>query len=400
MKIKSQDYNKLVLLDNAVSLARVERLRAAMKDGGMEAVLVTDNANKYFLTGRVFTGQIYVPRSGEVIYFIRRPLKLEGDGVVYVHKPEQIAETLGFNMPQSLGLELDITSYSTVERLKKVFAGAEIKNVSPLLRQVRAVKDDAALELLRMSGKKQVYVYSRIPRLYKEGMSDIELQIEIERASRLEGCLGQFRISGDSMELYMGNVLAGENSDNPSPYDFAMGGAGMDPSLPVGADGTLIKNGMTVMVDMNGDYTGYMTDMTRIYCVGAVENLPEQVRKAHECSIRIHRELVKMLVPGTEAKALWQRAEEIAREEGLHEYFMGHRQKAGFLGHGVGIEINELPVIAPRSRDVISAGNAVALEPKFVIPGAGAVGIESTYFVHSDHVENLTPAPEAIIPFD
>ena len=114
----------------------------------------------------------------------------------------------------------------------------------------------------------------------------------------------------------------------------------------------------------------------------------------------IHRELVKMLVPGTEAKALWQRAEEIAREEGLHEYFMGHRQKAGFLGHGVGIEINELPVIAPRSRDIISVGNAVALEPKFVIPGAGAVGIESTYFVHSDHVENLTDAPETIIPFD
>ncbi|MDE6582201.1 MAG: Xaa-Pro peptidase family protein [Duncaniella sp.] len=400
MKIKSQDYNKLVLLDNAVSQARVERLRSAMQDAGMEALLVTDNANKYFLTGRVFTGQVYVPLSGEVIYFIRRPLKLEGDGVVYVHKPEQIAETLGLNMPQSLGLELDISAYSTVERLKKVFTGAEIKNASPLLRQVRAVKDDTALELLRMSGKKQVYVYSRIPRLYKEGMSDIELQIEIERASRLEGCLGQFRISGDSMELYMGNVLAGDNSDNPSPYDFAMGGSGMDPSLPVGADGTLIKNGMTVMVDMNGDYTGYMTDMTRIYCVGPVENLPGQVRKAHECSIRIHRELVKMLVPGTEAKALWQRAEEIAREEGLHEYFMGHRQKAGFLGHGVGIEINELPVIAPRSRDIIAAGNTVALEPKFVIPGAGAVGIESTYFVHPDHVENLTPAPEAIIPFD
>lgn len=400
MKINAQDYDKLVLLDEAVNRARVERVRSAMRTAGMDAILVTDNANKYFLTGRVFTGQVYIPAEGEVIYFIRRPIKLSGDGVVYIHKPEQIAESLSLNMPLTVGLELDITAYSTIERLKKVFAGAEIRNASTLLRQVRAVKDDAALELLRMSGRKQVYVYSRIPRLYKEGMSDIELQIEIERASRLEGCLGQFRISGDSMELYMGNVLAGDNSDNPSPYDFAMGGAGIDPSLPVGADGTLLKSGMTVMVDMNGDYTGYMTDMTRVYCMGPVENLPALVRKAHDCSIRIHRELVKMLVPGTEAKALWQRAEEIAREESLHDYFMGHRQKAGFMGHGVGIEINELPVIAPRSRDIIAAGNAVALEPKFVIPGAGAVGIESTYFVHPDHVENLTPAPEDITPFD
>lgn len=400
MKIKAQDYNKLVLLDDDVSHSRIETLRGAVRAAGLDALLVTDNANKYFITGRVFTGYIYISVTGEVIYFIRRPLKLEGDGVVYIHKPEQIAESIGLNMPLTLGLELDITAYNTVERLKKIFSGTEVHNASPLLRQVRAVKDAAALELLRMSGRKQVYVYSRIPRLFTEGMSDIELQIEIERTSRLEGCLGQFRISGDSMELYMGNVLAGDNSDNPSPYDFAMGGAGMDPSLPVGADGTILKSGMTVMVDMNGDYTGYMTDMTRVYCIGETDHLPETVRKAHDCSIRIHRELVKMLVPGTEAKALWQRAEEIVREEGLHDYFMGHSQKAGFLGHGVGIEINELPVIAPRSRDIIAAGNAIALEPKFVIPGAGAVGIESTYFVHHDHVENLTPAPEAIIPFD
>ena len=79
---------------------------------------------------------------------------------------------------------------------------------------------------------------------------------------------------------------------------------------------------------------------------------------------------------------------------------MGHRQHAGFIGHGVGIEINELPVIAPRSRDIIREHNVIALEPKFVIPDTGAVGIENTYIVHSDHVECITPAPEEIIYFD
>ncbi|WP_438502874.1 hypothetical protein, partial [Bacillus pumilus] len=81
------------------------------------------------------------------------------------------------------------------------------------------------------------------PHLYQPGMNDLELQVEIEKLSRLEGCLGQFRISGDSMELYMGNVLVGDNADFPSPYDFAMGGQGMDPSLPVGANGNTIKPG-------------------------------------------------------------------------------------------------------------------------------------------------------------
>ncbi len=404
MKLSTETNRKtseaLCLLSEDTCRGRVGEIRAAMDRAGVSAILVTDNANKYFLTGRVFTGQIYIPLKGEVIYFVRRPLKLTGDGVVYVRKPEEISLTIGLNMPGVIGLELDITAYSTVERLRKIFPEAEMKNISPMLREVRAVKDKEAHDLLKLSGEKQVYVYSRIPRLYKEGMSDIELQIEIERVSRLQGCLGQFRISGDSMELYMGNVLAGDNADTPSPYDFAMGGAGIDPSLPVGADGTILKPGMTVMVDMNGDYTGYMTDMTRVYCVGQVESLHPLLRKAHDCSIRIHRELVDMLRPGTEAKELWRKAEEIAAAEGLHDYFMGHRQKAGFLGHGVGIEINELPVIAPRSRDIIKEGNVVALEPKFVIPGHGAVGIESTYFVHADGVENLTPAPEEIIPFE
>lgn len=145
-------------------------------------------------------------------------------------------------------------------------------------------------------------------------MSDYDLQVEIENVSRREGCLGQFRISGDSMELYMGNILAGDNADAPSPYDFAMGGAGMDPSLPVGANGTLIKPGTTVMVDINGNYNGYMTDMTRVFALGDIDPL---AKRAHQCSIDIHRALCDMMRPGTEAKSLWNKADEIVEAAGL-----------------------------------------------------------------------------------
>ena len=192
----------------------------------------------------------------------------------------------------------------------------------------------------------------------------------------------------------MGNILAGDNADAPSPYDFAMGGAGMDPSLPVGANGTLITPGMTVMVDVNGNYNGYMTDMTRVFSLGDIDPL---ATKANQCSIDIHHALCEMMRPGTAAKALWEKAEEIVEAAGLKAYYMGHRQHAGFIGHGVGIEINELPVIAPRSRDILQENNVIALEPKFVIPHTGAVGIENTYIVHADSVECITTAPEEII---
>ncbi len=386
-----------MLLDREEFGRRLDKIRAAMALSGQGGLLISDNANKYYLTGRVYAGYAYIPLKGEPVFFVRRPVELEGDGVVYIRKPEDMALTIGLNAPEKLGMETDTVSYSMIKRLAAIFPGSEIADASALMRRVRSVKTDREIEMLRRSGTKHVHVYSRIPHLYRPGMSDIELQVEIERLSRLEGCLGQFRISGDSMELYMGNILVGENADAPSPYDFAMGGAGLDPSLPVGADGTIITPGTTVMVDMNGNYDGYMTDMTRVYALGDIDPLAE---KAHRCSIEIHRALCDMMRPGTEAKEMWHRAEQIVDEAGLKAYYMGHRQHAGFIGHGVGIEINELPVIAPRSRDLIEEGNVLALEPKFVIPHVGAVGIENTYVVGHDGVECLTPAPEEIVKLD
>ncbi len=384
---------EILLLQSEEQALRLEKVRGIMNEKKIDALLISDNANKYYLTGRVFSGYIYLPLKGEPIYFVKRPVTMKGDGVVSIRKPEQIAESIGMVPPATIGLELATASYSKVERLLRIFPQSELADASMVMSAARAVKTAEELEKIRISGIKQDHVYRKIPTLYREGMTDVELQVEIERESRLEGCLGQFRINGDDMELYMGNILVGDNADVPTPYDFAMGGEGMDPSLPVGCNGTVIKPGNSVMVDVNGNYTGYMTDMTRTYYV---EEIGDLARKAHECSIAICRRLAELGRPGTEAKALYEEAEKMAREAGLHEYFMGHRQKAGFVGHGVGIEINELPVIAPRSRDILQENNVIALEPKFVIPKTGAVGIENTYVVTPDGLKPLTNTPEGL----
>lgn len=387
--------NNLILLPPDESDLRLQKLRQTMQAAGADALLVSDNANIYYLTGRVFTGYIYIPLSGTVQYFVRRPVGLDHATAQYIRKPEDIPALLISTVPSNIALELDSACYSLVQRLSRLFPDASLVNGSAILRQCRAVKTRYEIEQISVSGVKQQRVYKLIPHLYRPGMTDIELQIEIERASRLEGCLGQFRISGSSMELYMGNIIAGPNADTPTPYDFAMGGAGQDPSLPVGSNGTAIEPGMSVMVDVNGNYTGYMTDMTRTYALGT---LHPNALKAHQCSIDICAAIQKIAVPGTKASDMFELAEKMARDNGLYDYFMGHRQKAGFVGHGLGIEINELPVIAPRSRDTLQEGNVFALEPKFVIPGTGAVGIENTYVVRADAPALcLTDAPVDIV---
>ncbi len=384
---------QLQLLSHDESQRRLLKVRSQMDKSGIAAVLICDNANLYYLTGRVFAGYVWIPLKGEPVYFVKRPVEMEGDNVVSIRKPEQIPASTGIMPPEVLGLELDTVPYSMVTRLRSLFPEARLADASAVMRQARAVKTDEEVRLIGESAMHQDHVYSLVPSYFREGMRDFELQVEIERASRLDGCLGLFRVSGPSMELFMGNVLAGDNADEPSPYDFAMGGAGMDPSLPVGCNGSIIKSGTTVMVDVNGNYTGYMSDMTRTYYLGEIAQL---ARKAHQLSIDICRRLEREGTPGAEARSLYQIAEDMVTEAGLHEYFMGHRQKAGFIGHGVGIEINELPVIAPRSRDLLQVGNVIALEPKFVIPGTGAVGIENTYVVTPDGLRRLTDAPEQL----
>lgn len=377
-------------------MLRHGKVKSLMRSQGIDFALIADNATIYYLTGRVYAGYVglYADENIPTQYFVRRPVDLSGEGLAYIRKPEDIPSLLASDKVETIGLEFDCQTYSACQRLMKVFAGKNVLNVSGTIRKARSVKTSLELCFLKRSGVIHTNVYERIPSLYQEGMTDLEFQIEIERESRLKGCLGQFRISGGSMELFMANILVGDNADNPTPYDFAMGGAGQDPSLPVGANGSVLKPGVSVMVDCNGNYTGYMTDMTRVFSVGKLTNL---AYRAHQCSIDICRALEEIGKPGVEAKDLYNKAIEIAETAGLSDYFMGHKQKAGFVGHGIGIEINEAPVLAPRSKDVLEAGNVIAIEPKFVIPGVGAVGIENSYVTTNTGLECLTHAPEEII---
>lgn len=363
---------------------------------GVKSMIVALPANLFYTSSRVFSGYVYfVEGQSEPVFFVKRPVGLEGDNVVYIRKPEDIIEHIGF--VENIAMELDGLSYSEVLRLSKVFKDVKVVNGSQILRVARSVKSEYEQELIRLSGKKHSESYAELKNIYHKGISDVEFSIEAERVLRKHGSLGMFRIAGNSMEIFFGSVVAGDNADNPSPYDFAMGGEGQNSSLPVGANGTILKEGTTVMVDLGGNFTGYMTDMSRVFGVG---ELSELAYRAHEVSRQIVRKFESVAKEGVLASELYNMAYEMADSAGLLAYFMGYSQKAGFVGHGVGIEINEMPVIAPKSRDVLKSGMVVALEPKFVLPGIGAVGVENTYIIAKDRVEKVTNANEELVLFE
>ncbi|HOV72318.1 MAG TPA: M24 family metallopeptidase, partial [Dysgonamonadaceae bacterium] len=129
----------------------------------------------------------------------------------------------------------------------------------------------------------------------------------------------------------------------------------------------------------------------------AIGKVPEIAYQAHQVSIDIHNEIWETAKPGIPCAELYLWAEKRIKENQLEPYFMGTVQQAKFIGHGVGLEINEPPVLTRRSKEILQPGMTIALEPKFVLPHIGAVGIENTYIVNENGLEKITLFEEALI---
>jgi Xaa-Pro aminopeptidase len=374
-----------------------KRLQQAMHETGSGGCLLSVDVNLYYMAGRIYNGYFYLPAEGEPWFFVKRPAGLAGEQVVYIRKPEDIKDIFtgrGLKMPGKLLLEAGELPYLDYIRLLSVCCPEETGDATALIRTLRMIKTPWETEQFRISARLHARTYAEIPACYRPGMTDLDFQYEIERLMRKNGSIGIFRTFGANMDIFQGSILAGDNAGTPSPFDFALGGEGMGTFAPVGANGTTLKEGMAVMVDMAGNYTAYITDMTRTFSIG---KLPDLACHAHQVSLDIQQAVENMSRPGTPCAELYRQAARIAEKEGLSPYFMGTEQQARFVGHGIGIQINELPVLTPRSKDVLQPGMVFALEPKFVIPGVGAVGIENSFLVTDVGLEKLTCAKEEII---
>lgn len=383
-------------MENELEL-KWRRIQQAMRQEEADGCLLTMNMNLYYVSGQVFNGYFYLPAEGRPYWFVKRLTVPETNQVHVIRKPEQMPELfrdLNLAMPRKLLLEEDELSYNECIRLQHVFRAEATGNASALIRHIRMIKTPWEIEQMRISARRHEAVYREIPACYRPGMRDVELQIEIEKRMRMHGSLGYSRAFGSNMDIFMGSLLAGENAGEPSPFDFALGGKGIHASGPLGANGTLLREGTTVMADMSGNYTAYQTDMTRVFSIG---KLPDRAYRVHRVALEIQARMERTAKPGVSCAELYRDALAMAGQEGLKDCFMGTHLQAKFVGHGVGLEINELPVLTTRSKDILQPGMTFAFEPKFVLAGIGAVGIENTFLVTDSGVEKMTLLDENII---
>ena len=202
---------------------------------------------------------------------------------------------------------------------------------------------------------------------------------------------GLVRMHRFGSEMHVGGVLSGPSAAMPTWHQAVMGGSGLSPALPHGASRRRIGRGEPVAIDLCGISHGYIADETRTFVVGSLDEEADDALRATQVILKA---LEADLVPGASTEGLWQRAEELAQSLGVAEGFMGvESTKMRFIGHGVGLELDELPVLAHRMPGELKEGAVVALEPKVVLPGIGVLGEENTYYVKPGGPRVITRAP-------
>jgi len=282
-----------------------------------------------------------------------------------------------------------------VERFWARALGAELVDVSSPLRAQRSVKSPWELGRMRETAALLAGVYRELPSFLRPGMREVDLSAEIEYRMRKAGNEGSPRLRGFNQEFFMGLALAAGSSTAPSYFDGPVTGRGLSASSPLGASLAPITRDEPILLDYTAIKDGYITDLTRVAVCGRLA--PELVR-AFQVALEIQEEVARRLRPGEIPSAIWARARELAEASGLGDRFMGPPgAQARFVGHGVGMELDELPVLAPGFDAPLVSGHVLAVEPKFVLPGLGAIGIENTFAVTDAGGVRMTDLPDEVI---
>jgi len=383
---------------------RFRKLQQLMAGEDLDAVIMLQNADLYYFTGTIQSGALYVPRTGEPVYMVRKDFgraRMESGlkSIVPFSSMKDIPYILGrldYPFPARVGMELDVLPVNFFERYRKAFPAAAFSDATPLIRKVRMVKSHYEIHAMQDAAHQVDKIYRRVREVLKEGMTDIDLAAELEYVARKEGHQGFVRMRVFNGEMVYAHVFSGADSAVPAYTDTPLGGMGPNPSFGQGASWKRIERFEPVIVDFAGCCDGYLVDQTRIFALGG---LSDRLRKGYDDMVRVQERMMDLAAPGVPWGTLYDECLALALEMGYADSFMGNRgAQVSFIGHGLGVEIDEYPFIARGFADMaLENGMAFAFEPKVVFPGEGAVGVENTFYLSDDGLKKLTCSPEELV---
>ncbi|MCL5965834.1 MAG: Xaa-Pro peptidase family protein [Deltaproteobacteria bacterium] len=382
---------------------RLADLRRKLAEAGVDAALIIQNADLFYYTGSIQQGILFVPAAGDPVYFVRRVYEraVEEAGVDRIERirsSKDIPHLLsgrGVKL-STLGFEMDVLPVLAFNRYASLFEGVRPVDISAIVRESRAVKGPSEIEALRACGRRLARLLALARDIIRPGMTETELCGFLQGRAIAGGHTTITRMRAWNQEVGLGCVISGPDSAVPSYADFPTAGRGSCPYVPVGAGTRAFRENEPILVDTMWAQDGYLVDMARTYAIGT---LPAKLEEAHGAAVRVLRAIEDAIRPGAVAGDLYEIGVATASRTPFVAHFMGAPgYNVNFIGHGLGIEVDEIPFVARESRTVLAPGMVLALEPKFVFPGEGAVGLENGYLVTGDGFEKLTPLADEVIP--
>lgn len=384
--------------------SRMTRFRRRMDDACPEWELAAlfGRVNQYYFTGTMQDGVLLIPREAEAVYRVRRSCERALDESLFpriepMHSFRDAAQDLE-RVPERIHLETELVPLALLQRFRKHFPVSDCLSVDVQVAAVRAVKSPFELEIMQRAGElHRRLLEERLPALLREGMSEAQLGAEFYPVMIEEGHQGVARFGMFQSEMGVGVFCFGENSLYPTSFDGPGGNLGIAPAVPLlGSRERKLKKGDLVFVDLGCGVEGYHTDKTMTYAFGAPQ--PEAVAAAHHQCVAIQDRVAAQLRPGAIPSEIYQSTMNSLTPEFLKDFMGFGTRQSRFLGHGVGLYVDDWPVIAKGFDEPLEEGMVLAVEPKKGLAGIGMVGIENTFVVTPEGGRSLTGTHPGLLP--
>lgn len=368
---------------------------------GWDTALIVSKVNQYYFTGTMQDGMLVIKKDRTGYYFARRSYERAKDespfkNIYPMESYRDVVQIIGSECGNTY-IETEIIPVGMLERLKKYFNMISINALDREVSAIRARKSPYELEIMTYSGKLHYELLNEIvPSMLSEGISEADFVVDLYAKMVKIGHHGLSRFSMFQNEMVCGQIGFGESAIYPTSFDGPGGAYGMSPAVPlVGSRERKLKKGDLVFVDIGFGVNGYHTDKTQVYMFGGKPD--HEVIDAHRGCIEVQKRLAEQLKPGVIPSAIYSSVMDNLSEK-FKENFMGYgSRQVKFLGHGIGLHIDELPVIARGFDKPLEENMVIALEPKKGIANVGMVGVEDTYRVTTEGGSCLTGGGSDII---
>lgn len=381
---------------------RLNELRRRMAEVGVDAAVLVHPRDILYYSGTARPATLIVGPK-DALLLVRRGLDLaRQEARVRVEAGggwDQVAAALAAQglTGGTLGADLDVMTAQLYRRMREALPTWTVEDISPVVLAQRMVKD--ADEIRATEGAAAVADAGHraiVPHLYP-GLTELELAAEVEAALRRAGHEGYQPLRYPGARGGGVLLMSGENLAVRGGHGLVITGAGLSPGTPYGPSRRKIRPGDLIVLDIGSTYGGYTADESRTYVVGPPHADQEAL---HEVALATEESVLAALRPGISVADVYAAAEAVVAR-GAPPYFSpGSLTLPGFVGHGVGLEIDEPPVLWPREQTPVEVGMVLALEIEVSAPASGRMAkVEDTVVVEAGGARLLTHAPRQLMWF-